>query len=79
MNLLSMSQRSILKRTDHIRVNSLLLTLFTTSAFAGKELGFKELGNRFYEIHFRQFFLGYADMNHLKIYDIMTYKDELKL
>ncbi len=53
--------------------------MFITSALAGKELGFKELGNRFYEIHFRQFFLGYADMKDLKVYDIMKYNNELKL
>ncbi len=53
--------------------------LFITSALAGKELGFKELGNRIFEIYFRHFFLGYADMKDLKVYDIMTYKDELEL
>jgi len=53
--------------------------LFISTAFAGKELGFLELGNRIYEMYFREFFLGYADMKDLKIYDIMTYKDELKL
>jgi len=46
---------------------------------AGKEIGFEELGNRIYRIYFRQFFLGYADMKELKIYDIMNYKNELKL
>ncbi len=53
--------------------------LFITSSLAGKELGFKELGNSVYEIYFREFFLGYADMKDLKVYDIMKYKDELKL
>lgn len=53
--------------------------LFITTALAGKELGFKELGNRIYEIYFREFFLGYADMKDLKVYDIMVYQDELKL
>ncbi|MGL1890929.1 MAG: integrase core domain-containing protein [Spirochaetaceae bacterium] len=53
--------------------------MFITSALAGKELGFNELGNRIYEIYFRQFFLGYADMKDLKVYDIMKYNNELKL
>ncbi len=53
--------------------------LFITTALAGKEIGFEELGNRIYRIYFRQFFLGYADMKELKIYDIMNYKNELKL
>jgi len=53
--------------------------LFLTTALAGKEVGFEEIGNRIYKVFFRAFFLGYADMNNLKIYDIMTYKDELKL
>jgi len=53
--------------------------MFVSSAFSGKEVGFIEIGNRIYKVFFREFFLGYADMNTLKIYDIMTYKDELKL
>ena len=52
--------------------------LFMTSALAGKNIGFKEIGNRIYEVYFREFFLGYADMKELRIYDIMNYKDELK-
>ncbi|WP_319560380.1 hypothetical protein [Marispirochaeta sp.] len=47
--------------------------LFITTALAGKNVGFEEIGNR---IFFREFFLGYADM---KVYDIMTYKNKLKL
>ena len=50
-----------------------------TSALAAKNIGFKEIGNRIYEVYFREFFLGYADMKELKMYDIMKYKDELKL
>lgn len=53
--------------------------LFISSSFNRKEIGFEEIGNRIYRIYFRQFFLGYADMKELKIYDIMTYKDELHL
>lgn len=53
--------------------------MFITSALAGKELGFKELGNKIYEIYFRGFFLGYADMKDLKVYNIMKYNNELKL
>lgn len=53
--------------------------LFLTSALATKYVGFKEIGNRIYEVYFREFFLGYADMKELKMYDIMKYKDELKL
>ena len=53
--------------------------LFIKTALAGKEIGFEELGNRIYRIYFRQFFLGYADMKELKVYDIMNYKNELKL
>lgn len=53
--------------------------MFITTALAGKELGFNELGNRIYEIYFRRFFLGYADMKDLKVYDIIKYHDELKL
>lgn len=53
--------------------------IFTSTAFAGKYMGFEDIGNRIYRVCFRQFFLGYADMKELKIYDIMNYKDELKL
>lgn len=53
--------------------------LFLTTALAGKEVGFEEIGNKIHKVYFRQFFLGYADMKNLKVYDIMTYKDELKL
>lgn len=57
------------------KVNS----MFITSALAGKELGIKELLNKIYEIYFRKFFLGYADMKDLKVYDIMKNNNELKL
>ena len=53
--------------------------MFITTALSGKEVGFEEIGNRIYKLYYRNFFLGYADMNALKVYDIMTYKDELKL
>ena len=53
--------------------------LFISTSFAGKEIGFEDLGNRVYRVFFRQFFLGYADMKELKIYDIMKYEDELHL
>lgn len=53
--------------------------LFITTALAGKEIGFEEIGNRIHKIFFRNFFLGYADLGSLKVYDIMTYKDEFKL
>ena len=51
--------------------------LFITTALMGKEIGLEELGNRIYGIYFREFFLGYADMKELKVYDIMTYHGEL--
>lgn len=53
--------------------------MFTSTAFAGKYMGFEDIGNRIYRVYFRQFFLGYADLKELKIYDIMNYKDELHL
>lgn len=53
--------------------------LFITSALAGKTIGFKEVGNKIYEIYYREFFLGYADLKKLKVFYIMKYKDELKL
>jgi transposase InsO family protein len=53
--------------------------LFLTTALSGKNVGFEEIGNRIYRIYFREFFLGYADMKDRKVYDIMTYKNELKL
>lgn len=53
--------------------------MFITSALSGKEVGFEEIGNRIYKLFYRNFFLAYADMNTLKVHDIMTYKDELKL
>ena len=53
--------------------------LFITTAFAGKNLGFEEIGNGIYRMYFRDFFLGYADMRNRKVYDIMTYNDELKV
>ena len=53
--------------------------LFITTAFAGKNLGFEEIGNGIYRMYFRDFFLGYADMRNRNVYDIMTYNDELKL
>jgi hypothetical protein len=53
--------------------------LFLTTALAGKQVGFEEIGNSIYRIYFREFFLGYADMKEMKVYDIMTYKNELKL
>lgn len=53
--------------------------LFITTALAGKEIAFEEIGNRIYRIYFREFFLGYSDMKDLKVYDIMTYRNELKV
>lgn len=53
--------------------------LFITTALAGKGIGFEELGNRIFRIYFRLFFLGYVDMKELKVYDIINYKNELKL
>jgi transposase InsO family protein len=53
--------------------------LFLTTALAAKNIGFEEIGNRIYRIFFREFFIGYADMKDRKVYDIMTYKNELKL
>lgn len=53
--------------------------LFLTTALAGKNVGFENIGNGIYRIFFRDFFLGYADMRNRKVYDIMTYKDELKV
>ncbi|WP_319560383.1 hypothetical protein [Marispirochaeta sp.] len=53
--------------------------LFLTTALAGKNVGFEEIGNRIYRIFFREFFLGYADMKDMKVYDIMTYKNDLRL
>jgi hypothetical protein len=53
--------------------------LFLTTALAGKNVGFEEIGNRIYRIFFREFFIGYAVQKDRKVYDIMTYKNELKL
>ena len=53
--------------------------LFITTALAGKEIAFEELRNRIYRIFFRGFFLGYSDMEGLKVYDIMTYRNELNV
>jgi len=53
--------------------------LFITTALTGKEIAFEELGNRIYRIFFRGFFLGYSDMKGLKVYDIMTYRNELNV
>ena len=50
-----------------------------STAFNDKILGFEEIGNKIYKVFFRQFFIAYADINSLKVYDIMTYKNELKL
>ena len=53
--------------------------LFITTALAGKKVGLELLGNNIYRLYFRQFFLGYVDMKELRVYDIMTYKNELKM
>lgn len=53
--------------------------LFLSTALSGKEVGLEEIGNGIYRIYFREFFLGYADIKELKVYDIMNYKNELKL
>ncbi len=53
--------------------------LFVTTALAGKKVGLEVIGNKIYRLYFRDFFLGYADMNELKVHDIMTYKNELKV
>jgi transposase InsO family protein len=53
--------------------------LFITTALAGKEIEFEEIGNRIYRIYFRDFFLGYSYMKELKVYDIMAYRNELKV
>lgn len=53
--------------------------LFITTALAGKEVGLEDLGNKIYRLYFREFFLGYVDISGLRVYDIMTYKNELKV
>ncbi len=53
--------------------------LFVTTALIGRNVRLEEIGNRIYRLYYRQFFLGYLDANELKVYDIMTYKKELKL
>ncbi len=75
-------QKDVIEK--YVSCNGLVITgrnawLFLTTALAGKNVGFEEIGNRIYRIFFREFFLGYADMKGRQVYDIMTYKDELKL
>lgn len=53
--------------------------LFITTALAGKNIGFEEMGNGLYRVFFREFLLGYADMRNRKMHDIMTYEDESKV
>lgn len=53
--------------------------LFLTSTLCEKKVGLEEIGNKIYRLYFREFFLAYVDMKDLKVYDIMTYKNELHL
>jgi len=53
--------------------------LYLSTVLGGKDVGLEELGNKIYRVYFREFFLGYADLKEFKMYDIMTYKNELKV
>jgi hypothetical protein len=53
--------------------------LYLSTPLGGKMIGLEEVGNKIYRVYFRQFFLGYADYNDLRMYDIMNYKNELKV
>jgi hypothetical protein len=64
--------------TGDIRVgkNSML---YFSKPLGRKMVGLKEIRNKNYQVNFRQFFLGYADFNDMKMYDIMRYNNELKV
>ena len=53
--------------------------LYLSTVLGGKDVGLEELGNKIYRVYFREFFLGYADLREFKMYDIMTYKNELRV
>jgi hypothetical protein len=53
--------------------------LYLSTPLGGRMVGLEEVGNKIFRVYFRQFFLGYADFNELKMYDIMNYKNELKV
>lgn len=65
-------------RNGAIRVSS-NNWLFVSTALMGKHVGLEELGNRIYRLFYRQFFLGYLDAQELKVHDIMTYRNEIKV
>ncbi|MCG8412086.1 MAG: integrase core domain-containing protein, partial [Bacteroidales bacterium] len=53
--------------------------LMISKALSGKIVGFEPVGGKLYKLYFRQFFLGYADLEKLKVYDKMKYNRERKL
>jgi hypothetical protein len=53
--------------------------LYLSTPLGGKTVGMEEVGNKIFRVYFRQFFLGYADFNDLKMYDIMNFNNELKV
>jgi hypothetical protein len=64
--------------TGGIRVGKSSM-LYLSTPLGGKMVGLEEVGNKIFRVYFRQFFLGYADFNDLKMYDIMNYNNELKV
>ncbi len=53
--------------------------LYLSTVLGSKDVGLEEIGNKIYRVYFREFFLGYADLREFKMYDIMTYKNELRV
>ena len=53
--------------------------LMVSKALSEKIVGFEPVGGKLYKLYFRQFFLGYADLDKLKVYDKMKYNRERKL